>query len=150
MKIVRLTTAIDVLQHWDFFVEGFESITAKTREVFDLEQMQKTLCYHARLHSNSWIAIAVDEIDPLGYIVMEEATPLFAPFRSCIARAVYHRPGVRVLEPMMEAFETWAKEQGFKHYVITTRRHSGAAIRFFQSEKFGFRKGYITFEKEIK
>jgi hypothetical protein len=150
VKIVRLTSAIEVLQHWDFFIEGFESVTRKTHEVFDLEQMQKTLCYHARLHHHSWIAIAVDEIDPLGFIVMEEATPLFAPFRSCIARVVYHRPGAEVLEPMMHAFEKWAKEIGFKHYVITTRRHSGAAIRFFQSPKFGFRKGYITFEKEIR
>jgi len=150
MKIIRLTSAIQVLQHWDFFVEGLENITKKTREEFDLDQMQKTFCYLARLPSNAWVAVVVDGIEPVGFLVMEEATPLFAPFRSCIARAVYHRPGAEVLEPLMNAFETWAKASGFKHYVITTRRHSGAAIRFFQSPKFGFHKGYITFEKEIK
>ena len=126
-----------------------EEELSKAKEEFDLEQMQKTLFYLAKLHHNAFVAIAYDNGDPVGFIIMEEATPIFAPFRSCIARAVYHRPGAAAIAPMMEAFEAWAKEEGFKHYVITTRRHSGSAVRFFQSPKFGFTRGYITFEKQI-
>lgn len=150
MKIIRLNSAVQVLQHWDFFKEGLDGISAKVGETFDHDQMQKTFCYLAKLRQNAWVGIALDSIEPVGFLIMEEATPIFAPFRSCIARAVYHRPKAMALEPMMQAFESWAKEEGFKHYVITTRRHSGAAVRFFQSDKFGFRKGYITFEKAIK
>ena len=150
MNVIRLTRVVDIIRHWDFFVEGFEGITRKAREEFDLDQMQKTLFYLAKIHDNAFVGIAFEDKTPVGFIIMEEATPLFAPTRSCIARAVYHRPGASAIAPMMEAFEAWAKSHGFKHYVITTRRHSGSAVRFFQSPKFGFKRGYITFEKEIK
>lgn len=150
MNIVRLKRVVDIVRHWAFFVEGFEGITRKAKEDFDIDQMQKTLFYLSKLHENAFVGVCYDNSIPVGFIIMEEATPLFASFRSCIARAVYHRPGAAAITPMMEAFEVWAKEQGFKHYVITTRRHSGSAVRFFQSPKFGFKRGYITFEKQIK
>lgn len=149
MKILRLTTVLGVIRHWPFFIEGFSQINEKAKENFDLDQMQKTLFHHARLHQHAYICVAYIDREPVGFLVMEEATPMFAPFRSCIARAVYSAPGVPAVGPMMNEFEAWAKGEGFEHYVITTRRHSGAALRFFQSPKFGFKRGYITFEKSI-
>lgn len=149
ITVQRLKRVVEVIHFWNFFLEGFHGIERKARESFDLDQMQKTLYHHVKLHDNCFVAIAFSDKQPVGFIVMEEATPMFAAERSCIARAVYHRPTVPALLPMMDAFETWAKKSGFKHYVITTRRHTGSAVRFFQSPKFGFRRGYITFEKTI-
>jgi hypothetical protein len=154
ITVKRLTKVVEVVRLWPFFVEGFEGINRKAREDFDLDQMQKTLFLRATTNDTAWVGVAFEETEgkqnAVGFMIMEDATPLFSSFRSCISRAVYHRPGAVAIAPMMTAFEEWAKEAGFKYYVVTSRRHSGSAVRFFQSPKFGFHRGYITFEKEIK
>ncbi len=149
MKISRLTTVVSIIRHWPFFLEGFEGIQRKSRETLDTDQMQKTLYLLSKSHQAAWIGVASDESGPVGFAVFEDATPNYSPVRSCLARAIYHKPGVLALVPLLEEFELWAKEQGYQHYVVATRRHSGSAVRHYESPKFGFKRGYITFEKAI-
>lgn len=151
MTFLHITSPIEVLDNWDFFKEGLTVISQKCNDPLDEAMMLKVLIFLSDQRKVGYICIVFDDQhEPQGFCVFEEATPLFAPERSFIARAFYHKSGnVQISVALMEHFEAWAKAQGIKRYIVTTRRNSGAAIRCFQSPRYGFTRGYTTFEKVI-
>ena len=94
--------------------------------------------------------MVIEADEPVAFTVCQESTQMFDKRRTFVVRWFYHSPAhFQATFELMHDFETWAKEQGVRAYGVTTARNSGAAIRCFQSEKFGFRKSHITFEKHI-
>lgn len=112
--------------------------------------MKKTLCRDAAQEQRAFIGIAFYENRPVGFGVFEEATPEFAKFRSFVTRIFYHQSGnTDISVGLMKFFETWARVQGIKYHLFSTRRPSGSAIRLFTGPKYGFKVSSTTFEKEL-
>lgn len=146
----RITSSLEIVKHWDFFQEGLEVIAKKGKEQLDAEMMFKVLCVLATEPAYGWIGIATVDGVPQGFAAFQDATPLFARERSFINRVFWHKSGNHeVSVTLLNYFISWAKENNVKRVIVTTRRDSGAAIRCFQSDKYGFKKGYMTFEKEL-
>lgn len=146
----RITSSLEIVKHWDFFNEGLVVIAKKGGETLDAEMMFKVLCLLASEPYYGFVSVALVDGIPQGFAAFQDTTPIFARDRSFINRVFWHKSGNHeVSVALLNFFTTWAKEQGVKRVIVTTRRDSGAAIRCFQSDKYGFKKGYITFEKEL-
>jgi hypothetical protein len=151
MKVLRLSRVVDVVRLWPFFTEGFNANGVRAREEVDLIFAQKTLYALVVDHISAWIAVSYDETgDPVAFAVLQECTPPFSTTRRFVVRWFFHsNDNFLATKTLMDAFETWAREQGIVSYAVTTKRDSGAAIRCFQSNKFGFVKSHVTFEKVL-
>ena len=148
--IIRLTTVANIIHFWDFIERGLRELEKKLDQPYDLEAVRKTLIHLVPDHQKTWIAIAVAHEDPVAFVVCQESTQLFEKQRTFVVQWFYHSPlSFPATFELMEGFEAWAKGQGVIAYGVTTCRSSGAAIRCFQSEKFGFHKSHITFEKKL-
>lgn len=150
MTFERLQLPSQVLEHWAFFSEGFAYLQAEAREHYDAVQMQKLLC-HLSAQPAAFVGLVIrDDGTPICFGVGEENTPLFSQTRTATVRAVYHRPGLSNATLLLAgAFETWCREKGIKSYTVTTKRNTGAVIRCFRHRKFGFKRPFFVFEKDV-
>ena len=140
----QLTSAIAVLDNWQFFRKGL-TLCGNT----NYEQMLKVFCYLAGTN-RGFVAIVGDDIQPIGFGVMENVTPIFTSHGQFLCRAFYHKGGnLSATLCLMEFFEKWAREQQVDSYSVTTERQSGAAIRCFKSEKYGFKRSFVQFVKQL-
>lgn len=150
MHIQRLISPVEVVAEWPAFVAGLRIVAAKSNEVLDETSMLKTVLWLASEQASGYVNVAHVNGKLIGFSLWQDATPLFVPERSFIARAIYSDAGSQgTVVRLLADFEGWARGQGIKRFIVSTRRHSGAAIRHFQSPKYGFTKGAITFEKVI-
>jgi hypothetical protein len=149
MIAFRLTKVVEVIRLWDFFEEGFKSIATKSKQSVDLVIAKKTVLDLVVDTESAWIGVSYDsDRQPIAFAVAQECTPMFDRDRRFLVRWFYHSSdNFLATKTLMTAFETWAREKGIVSYAVTTKRDSGAAIRCFQSEKFGFAKSFLTFEK---
>lgn len=149
MHIRQLTSPVDVVDLWPFFEHGLSIVAARSNEPFDTTVMLKTLLQLCD-SPVGYVSVAFVDNAPKGFAIFQDATPQFVPERSFIARAIFSENGSQgTVVALLKAFEGWARNLGITRYIVSTRRHSGAAIRHFQSPKYGFTKGAITFEKLI-
>ena len=150
MTIKQLTTPKEIVDRWPLFAHGFQTIAQKGRESFDEGMMLKTVLWLVGEPDFGYINFAEKAGTFVGFSIWQDATPMFVLSRSFIARAVYTENGNQTgTVLLLRDFEKWAREKHIDRYIVSTRRHSGAALRHFQSPKFGLLKGAITFEKEI-
>ena len=151
MIITRLTTVNEIVKYWKFIQSGLRVIEEKNKEPFDDTVMFKTCNFLVVRPDVGFISVALDDTSekPVCFAVLRDATPLFSHNRRFETLAVYHntKHPTATLE-LMQHFENWARTQGINDYTISTKRPSGAAIRCFE-RKYGFKRGFITFEKKI-
>lgn len=149
MIVNRITTSPDVLKNWPFFKEGLKVIRGYAGEATNEDSYAKMLIELAERIDTAWIGV-VFHGGPLGYGIAVDSTPPFAAKRTFTVISFYHVPGqFEATTTLMHAFETWAAENNVGSYIVTTRRNSGPAIRCFQSGRYGFKKSYRAFEKNI-
>lgn len=149
MNVVRLTTPSEIIQHWGLFKEGLQATRAYSGETFHDDSYCKMLINLAARTDDAWIGLAI-EGGPISYGVAIDSTPPFSERRTFTVCSFYHVPGrFDVTLSLMQAFETWAKENNVDSYVVTTRRQSAPAIRCFSSGRYGFKKSYRAFEKHL-
>jgi len=151
MKVLRLTTSVYVFHFWDFLSTSLKSISDKTRELYDDEFVRKTLVNLVVDHEHAWLGITLGPMgEPLAFACLQECTPMFSTERYFVVRWFYHTPGqFEATQALMQGFEEWAKANGISHYAVTTRRSAGEAIKCFQSSRYGFKKAFLTFEKQL-
>lgn len=151
MNVVRLTNSALVFHYWDFIAEAMGSISDKCREPFDRDFVLKTLINLVVDNNTSWVGITIDSMGvPLAFGCTQDCTPAYSKTRSFVVRWFYHTPGrFDATLTLMSAFEDWAKIHGISTYAVTTRRSAGEAIKCFTSSRYGFKKSFLTFEKEL-
>jgi len=146
----RLTKPSQVLKLWAFFLEGLREIALRGGELLDEECMQKTLCLDAAEWERAFVCVGYSNGEPQGFGVFEECTPVFAKHRSFVTRVFFHKTGNKDLSVgILNEFETWAKAQGVKWHIVSTRRKSGSAVRLFTGPRYGFKQSCLVFEKEL-
>lgn len=152
MTVERLVRPSQVLELWAFFEAGLSYLQNAAREQFDPHQMQKMLCAFAADDKGAWLGVVFsDEGDPICFGVAHESTLPFSQTRTFEVRAVYHRPDFHEATLVLAgAFESWCRDRGVAKYHLTTKRNTGAVIRCFRHEKFGFDKPFLVFEKAIR
>jgi hypothetical protein len=150
MIIKQLTSPVEVVEAWPKFAQGLRIVAAKSREELNEAAMLKTVLWLVNDPKIGYVNIAHNGSVVGGFSIWQDSTPPFVDERTFIARAIYGAPSApNVLMLLFSAFERWAQGQGVKRFIVSTRRHSGAALRHFQSPKYGFSKGALTFEKVI-
>lgn len=148
--IKQLTSPVEVVEAWPDFAIGLRIVAGKSNELLDETAMLKTILWLVSERQKGYVNVAYSEARFVGFSIWQDSTPPFVDERSFIARAIYSDSGSQgTVVRLLAGFEEWARGQGIKRFIVSTRRHSGAAIRHFQSPKYGFTKGAITFEKVI-
>ena len=136
MIIQRLTTVHGVLKYWKFIEQGLRVIEEKNHDAYDYDAMLKTCNFLVKRPDVGYVAVVLDDDEqPICFAILQEATPLFVKERSFLALAVYHNSQYQdATRRLMEHFENWARTQGIKSYVVSTKRQAGAAIRCFEKK----------------
>lgn len=146
LKCHRLSSVLEVFDYWEDFKLGF--IATKNKE--KLETMLKILCTLVSDVNKGFVAVVIKDGKVEGFGIMENVTPIFANYSTFLCRSFYHKSGnLASTLFLMEFFECWAREHNIKSYSVTTERESGAAIRCFKSEKYGFRRSCTQFVKSL-
>ena len=151
MQVIRLTAVAHVIHYWGFISESLGAISSKMREPWNEEVAKKTMINLVIEHQHAWIGLTIDTMGtPLAFAALQECTPEFDTSRYFVVRWFYHTPSrFQATIPLMEAFETWGRINNIKTYAVTTRRSAGEAIKCFQSARYGFKKAFLTFEKDL-
>lgn len=151
MKVLQIQNVTDLVTNWPFFAAGFRETEVTAREPVDDEALFKVMTSVIADPQKGWVGVVEDAVrERQGFAILEDRTLPYSQVRSFSVRFVYHRPGRHdASTALMRAFETWARRNGVKHYSLTTKRSSGAAIRCFESSRYGFRKSHIVFEKTL-
>jgi hypothetical protein len=151
ITVERITTAEQVVNRWIIFREGLETIIDSTREqITDAEYLKLVLSLCGR--DDAWIGVAVQSNTdgPLSYGIAVDSTLPGSERKTFTVLSFYAMKGrPDATEVVMAAFEEWARTNGVKSYVITTRRDSGAGLRCINSPRYGFRKAFIAMEKNL-
>jgi hypothetical protein len=149
MTTHRLTRVVDIIRHWPFFHQGLLASSRYLRYDFDIETLRKTI-FSLVTNPNAWVGIVLDNDRPLGFGMAHDVTPLFSPHKEYEVSLFYHQPGNEDATRLLQsAFESFCHTNNITRYYATTRRDSGAAIRCFQSPKYGFKRAYTVFVKTL-
>ncbi len=147
--VIRITTALGVVEHWNLIANGIREVNAKHRGNVNLEAAFTYYLWLATNHDHAWLGVNLVNGKPESFAILQRAG-VDADAKTFQVVMFWHRPGqTQQTQLLMTAFEDWARSQGIKRYTVSTKRDTGAAIRCFQSSKFGFKKRYIVFEKEL-
>ncbi len=151
MKVVRINKIAACLRYWELFVQGFEHVNRFLKYDLPFETYRQMLFALVR-EPKAWVCVCFDATDvPCGFAIAHDCTPLFSEKKEYEVSVVYALDNnSEVFVSMQQTFEEYAKSQGVRWYFATTRRDSGSAIRCFQSPRFGFKRAYTVFKKEIK
>lgn len=149
MNLVRITEPRDVIKNWDVFREGLHEVVKLTGEQMSEDSYCKMLVNLAARGDDAWIGVTYSG-GPMSYAVLVNSTPPHAERKTFLCVSFYAMPGrPDATAFLQQEFEKWAKTQSISSYVVTTRRHSGGAMRCFlsRSNRYGFKRGYFAFEK---
>ena len=151
MTVFRLTNNAGIVKFWDFIVQSLHELHVKAHQEVDLEAVKKTLIWTIEDTDKTWCAIVLDDTgEPCAFAAACDSTPPFESHRTFQVRWFYHAKGrFNATFALMADFEHWASKNGVTEYAVTTSRTTGAAIRCFQSSKFGFRRAYTTYVKSL-
>lgn len=147
LRCHRITSALEVIKCWPALQAGLQVATkGKTDNI----NLFKALCVLATDESKGFVALVLNDKRMEGFCAMEDVTPLFATSHTFLCRAFYHQSGnAASTQFLMHFFESWARGRNISSYSVTTERQSGAAIRCFKSEQYGFKRSYVTFVKQL-
>lgn len=150
MTVLRITKIATVIKYWDFFRTGLNSVRRFLRYNVDIENLRQIL-FHIVRQPSAWVGVVFDDNDnPLCFGAAHEVTPLFAKFREYEVSILYYKPGQEDAVVLLQThFELFCKAQQVKTYYVTTRRDSGCTIRCFQGPRYGLRRRYTVFGKDI-
>lgn len=149
MTVYRLTRIADIIRYWSFFREGLEATSKYLRYDQPIDSLRK-MVFSLVTREDAWVGIVLVEGTPVGFGMAHNCTPLFSPHKEYEVSLFYHQPGNdEPTQLLQDSFEQWCKENSVVRYYATTRRDSGAAIRCFQSAKYGFKRAYTVFVKTL-
>lgn len=150
MTVRRLTRIVDVIRLESFFNEGFTFISDYLKYTYPIETYRRIL-WHLVRSPKAWVGVTFDDSDnPICFACAHESTPLFAPEREFEISILWHRPGQHeaALE-LQHAFEDWCRKEEVTRYFVTTRRDNPSAMRCFQHDRYGLKRAYTVFKKEL-
>jgi hypothetical protein len=148
MKIVRLQSPIEVVEHWPELKLGFAELSKNSKQEFKEDEVFQTLQFMAGLEDKTFIVVAYEGMKLLSFLVAFDSTPLFQERRVFTLYALLHRPShIRVTRKLINAFELWALPLGCQAVYMATRRYSKASLNMFS--RLGFRRESLLLTKEF-
>jgi hypothetical protein len=150
LRVQRLTTCAELVRLWPNFVEWLTFVRRCLRFSLPINVYRQIL-QHAVRNPSMYVAVVHDDEGPVGFACAHEVTPLFCIEREYEVSMLFHKSGRDDATKALQAeFETWLNAEGVYRYVISTRRDNPSAIRCFQSARFGMKRAYTVFKKELK
>lgn len=151
MIVRRLTKVVEIVRLWPFFVDGFSFIARYLKYNIPIDTYGRILRYLVK-QPNALVLVAFEDDDktPVSFACAHETTPLFSPAREFEVSILFHRPGrLDAALALQREFETWCRKEEVVSYYVTTRRDNPSALRCFQSDRYGLKRAYTVFKKDI-
>jgi len=150
LHVQRLTTCVELVRLWPYFVEWLTFVRRCLRFNLPLTVYRRIL-QHAVTNPKMWVGVVHDSAGPVGFGCAHEVTPLFCVEREYEVSLLFHKTGRDdATIALQTAFEDWCRAEGVVRYVISTRRDNPAAVRCFQSDRYGMKRAFTVFKKELK
>lgn len=151
MNVRRLTTVAEVVRLWPFFVDGFVFVEHYLRYTLPLDTYRKILQSQVK-KPTSWVGVTFDDpITPVCFACAHDVTPLFSKDDEKEVSMLFHKPGrLDAAMILQKAFEDWCRSEGAVRYYVTTRRDNPSALRCFQSDRYGLKRAYTVFKKDLR
>lgn len=149
MRIVQITSPVEVVEYWPKFREGFEWLAKNTKFNFQEESTLRMLCFLLSQPEKSFIAVALDYEDNIvSFLVAVDATPIFETERVFNIYALMHQPSqIKTTRRLINVFELWAVSRGIKQYSLATKKYGKSSISLFS--RLGFSRDSLILTKEI-
>jgi hypothetical protein len=148
MIIKILDTPLTIVHYWPKLKTGFDWMTEHTKFKYHPETTLETLCFLSGLPGKSYIAVALENDEVLGFIVVFDSTPLFEQERVFNIYAIWHKPSqIKTTRKLLNNFELWAVSQGVTRYSLATRKYGKNNLSLFS--KLGFSRDCLILSKEI-
>lgn len=153
MNILRLQSPQEILDHWTVFREGLRTMRQMCNTVVDESTYCQLLTNLSVYGDDVCIMVVRDGERDVCYGVARNSTPPHSTRKTYEVITFYHNPSrVDATTYMRDEFDKWCRAQGVSSYLVTTRetrRTSGGTVDCFTSEKHGFRKAYLAFERKL-
>lgn len=151
MKTRRLTKCVDIVRLWPFFNEKLEFVRNHLRFKLPVPVYRKILQHEVKNHL-SWVAVVEDDsLRPVAFACAHEITPLFCNEREYEVSMLYHAAdNPDATELLQREFENFCREHSIKRYVFATRPLRRSCALLMRSPRFGMKKTYDVYKKEIK
>lgn len=148
MNLVRLTSAMDVVQHWPDLRKGFLWLKQNAKFPFEEEKTLQQLLFLTGHKDKFYISLGVQQGELKSFVMAFDATPLFSDKKSLQIYALLHRPKeVYATRRVLNGLELWAISHGFEEYTIVSHKFSSPSFRLFS--KLGFKKSGVILIKEF-
>ena len=150
MTVQRLTSCVELVRLWPHFVDWLNFVRTCLRFNLPLIVYRRIL-QQAVKDPKMWVGVVHDDDGPVGFACAHEVTPLFCVEREYEVSMLFHKTGRDDATIALQAsFETWLRAEGVVRYVISTRRDNPSAVRCFQSDRYGMKRAFTVFKKELK
>ncbi len=150
LKVTRLTTCVELVRLWPHFVEWLTFVRRCLRFNLPLIVYRRIL-QHAVQDPTMWVGVVSDETGPIGFGCAHEVTPLFCIEREYEVSMLFHKTGRDdATRALQSTFEDWLRAEGVNRYVMSTRRDNPSAVRCIQSDRYGMKRAFTVFKKELK
>lgn len=150
LSVRRLTSCAELVRLWPNFVEWLTFVRRCLRFNLPLTIYRRIL-QHAVTDHTMWVGVVSDESGPVGFGTAHEVTPFYCIEREYEISMLFHKTGRDdATKALQDAFETWARAEGVVRYVISTRRDNPSALRCFQHNRYGMKRAFTVFQKELK
>lgn len=150
MTVQRLTSCAELVRLWPHFVAWLNFVRSCLRFNLPLIVYRRIL-QQAVKDPKMWVGVVHDDDGPVGFCCAHEVTPLFCIEREYEVSMLFHKTGRDdATIALQAAFETWLRAEGVVRYVISTRRDNPSAVRCFQSDRYGMKRAFTVFKKELK
>lgn len=150
LTVKRLSTCVELVRLWPVFVDWLSYVRRCLRFNLPLTVYRRILQHEVK-NKKSWVGVVYDSDTPIGFACAHEVTPLFCTEREYEISMLFHKTGRDdATKTLQDAFEQWAIAEGIFRYVTSTRRDTPAAMRCFQSDRYGMKRAYTVFKKELK
>jgi len=143
----RILKPSKVIKLWSYFMRALYNVLPKET---NYQNLLKAACALSADERKGFVGVVTKNQNLEGFMIMENVSPIFHDETIFDCRLFWHKSGNNeATNALQNFFEEWAREQGVTKYAVSTHRITGAAIRCFQSEKFGFKRSHFVFTKSL-
>lgn len=151
-RILRLTSAFDIVKHWGFFNEARLALNdpSKARESYTELEFFNMCTKATNLPNDDGFVVMLTSKNgkPLGCGVAFAAEDFNG--KRCFYVWCTYTNGkcTTALQELLHHAERHARSLGYREIKMSTRRINGGAMRLFE-DKLGFEREFVAFTKSI-
>ena len=150
-RVIHVTTADEILDHWAFFNEGRMALNdpSRARADYTPEGFFNMLVKVALMNTEGLILVLTDKNgNPLGFGCAFTGVDFQGDACFFVWECYSNSTCSTTTKELLNYTEEYAKSIGHNVIKLSTKRLTGAALRYFEGS-LHFKREYIQFRKDI-